>query len=133
MDDSMKLMALRSSRLLKAMSNHRRIAILSYLSLGEHSVSQLCDLVSLSQSALSQHLARLRREKLVKTRRDAQTVYYSLAGSDVQAILHALGQLYGEPVATRPAPATPDGDARAPTGTSSKANGRAREGKSLSR
>ena len=132
MDDSMKTMALRSSRLLKAMSNHRRIAILNYLSLGEHSVSQLCDLVGLSQSALSQHLARLRREKLVKTRRDAQTVYYSLAGSDVQAILDALGKLYGHPLtgssAARPESGIPQGSQ--PT---SKANGRSGNGKTLSR
>ena len=128
----MKTMALRSSRLLKAMSNHRRIAILHYLSMGEHSVSQLCDLVSLSQSALSQHLARLRREKLVKTRRDAQTVYYSLAGSDVQAILDALGKLYGEPSFLRaPVTASRDGQDR-PT-CAPKANGQSSDDKALAR
>ncbi len=95
MTDSIRAMSLRGGRLLKAMGNHRRIAILHFLSHGEHSVGQLCDLVGLSQSALSQHLARLRRENLVATRRDAQTVYYSLAGAEVHEVLRILTDLYG--------------------------------------
>lgn len=72
--------ARRLSVLLKALANERRIQILCLLRDGEKSVSELEDLVKLSQSALSQHLAKLRRDKIVKTRREAQTIYYSLKG-----------------------------------------------------
>ncbi|MDP6774579.1 MAG: metalloregulator ArsR/SmtB family transcription factor, partial [Rhodospirillales bacterium] len=64
--------ALRASTLLKAMSNQHRLLILCQLVVGEKCVSDLEEIVGLSQSALSQHLARLRRDNLVKTRRAAQ-------------------------------------------------------------
>ncbi len=67
--------ARKASALLKAMANERRLLILCFLAQGEKSVSELEGLVSLSQSALSQHLARLRRDRLVTTRRVAQTIY----------------------------------------------------------
>ena len=86
----------RASSLLKAMSNQRRLLILCYLSEGEHSVGELCSLVGLSQSALSQHLAKLRHDGLVATRRNAQTVYYSVAGGEVESILRTLHQLFCE-------------------------------------
>ncbi len=88
------LTAGRASRLLKAMGNERRLLILCHLSEGEHSVSELCRLVGLSQSALSQHLAKLRHDNLVKTRRSAQTVYYSLASPEVRPILQSLSDLF---------------------------------------
>jgi DNA-binding transcriptional ArsR family regulator len=84
----------RASRLLKAMGNERRLLILCHLSEREHSVTELCNLVALSQSALSQHLAKLRRDNLVKTRRSAQTVFYSLASPEVHPILHTLCELF---------------------------------------
>jgi ArsR family transcriptional regulator, virulence genes transcriptional regulator len=84
----------RASALLKAMSNKRRLLILCYLSEGERSVGELCAMVKLSQSALSQHLARLRRDGLVETRRSAQSVYYSIAPGEVESILHTLHGLY---------------------------------------
>src|SRR3546814_1431266 len=56
----------KASTLLKAMGNERRLAVLCHLSVREHSVTELCRLVGLSQSALSQHLAKLRRDHLVK-------------------------------------------------------------------
>lgn len=83
-----------ASSLLKAMSNERRLLILCHLSRGERSVGELCDLVDVSQSALSQHLAKLRHDSLVQTRRDAQTIYYSLQGEAVQQILRTLYGLY---------------------------------------
>ncbi len=83
-----------ASELLKAMSNERRLLILCLLAEGERSVGQLERLVSLSQSALSQHLARLRRDRLVTTRRDAQTIYYSLNGNLARDILAALHEIY---------------------------------------
>ena len=64
---------------------------------GEMAVGSLATTVDLSQSALSQHLAKLRALKLVKTRRDAQTIYYSLASGEVQAILETLYGLYCDP------------------------------------
>lgn len=90
--------ARQASALLKAMANERRLLILCYLAEGERSVSELETLVSLSQSALSQHLARLRRDGLVTTRRSAQTIYYSLAGREAGAIMETLHALYCEPV-----------------------------------
>ena len=88
------LTAGRASRLMKAMGNERRLVILCHLSEREHSVTELCRLVGLSQSALSQHLAKLRRDHLVKTRRSAQTVYYSVASPEVGKLLHALCEVF---------------------------------------
>lgn len=100
--------ARRASALLKAMSNEHRLMILCQLAEGEKSVGALQGLVGLSQSALSQHLARLRRDKLVETRRRAQTIYYSLAGSEARAVMQALYDLYcarrPKPPAARPSP-----------------------------
>ena len=80
----------RASSILKAMSNHHRLLILCQLMNGEKSVGQLEKFIGLSQSALSQHLARLRREELVKTRRQAQTIFYSLDGKEATSIIKAL-------------------------------------------
>ncbi|HYF85080.1 metalloregulator ArsR/SmtB family transcription factor [Azospirillum sp.] len=86
--------ARRASALLKAMCNERRLLILCHLSQGERSVGELEDLVGLSQSALSQHLARLRNDNLVRTRRSAQNIYYSLNGHEAQTIMTTLHGLY---------------------------------------
>ena len=80
--------------LLKAMGNERRFLILCYLVDGERSVGELERLVGLSQSALSQHLARLRRDGLVRTRRSAQTIYYSLQGDLPMGVMQALHQVF---------------------------------------
>ena len=82
--------------LLKAMGNDRRCEILIRLSDGERAVGELEDMVGLSQSALSQHLARLRRDGLVKTRRDAQKIFYSIADSRVVAMLDALNEMHSQ-------------------------------------
>ncbi|MFQ5775590.1 MAG: ArsR/SmtB family transcription factor [Kiloniellaceae bacterium] len=92
--DEIQNSAKRASTLLKAMSNERRLLILCLLSKREHSVGELCGLVGLSQSALSQHLAKLRRDGLVGTRRCAQTVYYAVAGGEVRRVLDTLHELY---------------------------------------
>ncbi len=86
--------ARRASALLKAMSNEHRLLILCQLLHEERSVGELERLIGLSQSALSQHLARLRRDHLVQTRRSAQTIYYSLAGDEARTILKTLYDLY---------------------------------------
>jgi DNA-binding transcriptional ArsR family regulator len=83
-----------ASRLLKALSNEKRLLILAALHKGEKSVGALEEFVSLSQSALSQHLARLRRDGIVKTRRDAQTIYYSIKDPAVALILSTLCDHY---------------------------------------
>ena len=89
---------------LRAMSNAKRMRILNELSNGrERSVSELEGVIaSLSQSALSQHLARLRRANIVRTRREPQTIYYSIDDSDVLRILRLLGHIYtDDPVMQR--------------------------------
>ena len=83
-----------AAALLKALSNSRRLAIICALYRGEKSVGELEQLVELSQSALSQHLARLRRDGLVETRRAAQTIYYSLNHQATMAILRCLYDIY---------------------------------------
>ena len=96
----------RASRLLKSLANDRRLLILCYLTQGEKSVGELERMVDLSQSALSQHLARLRRDKLVQTRRQAQTIYYSVASDEVMAVLKTLYEIYcADEAQAAPAPA----------------------------
>ncbi len=84
----------RASALLQAMSNPKRLMVLCILAEGECSVGALAERVELSQSALSQHLARLREDGFVKTRREAQTVYYGVESGEVNAVLEALHGLY---------------------------------------
>ncbi len=81
--------------LLKALSNEKRLLIVCALYKGEKSVGELEKIVGLSQSALSQHLARLRRDRVVSTRRDAQTIYYSLDDHATNKLLHCLYGIYG--------------------------------------
>lgn len=80
--------------LLKAMANERRLFILCYLLEGEMSVGMMSDKLGLSQSALSQHLAWLRRDGLVETRKVAQTVYYRLKSEEVRAMIELLHKMY---------------------------------------
>ena len=80
--------------LLKAMANERRLFILCYLLDGEMSVGVMCEKLGLSQSALSQHLAWLRRDELVQTRKESQTVYYSIKSMEVKAMIQLLHDLY---------------------------------------
>ena len=68
--------ALEAARLLKLLANEQRLTVLCRLSGGEMSVTELGEYVALSQSALSQHSAKLRADGIVSTRRDAQTIYY---------------------------------------------------------
>lgn len=79
-----------ASGLLKVMSNEWRLLILCHLATGERSVGELEKMLNMGQSALSQQLAVLRREKLVTTRRSSQSVFYSLNSDDVEAIMGTL-------------------------------------------
>lgn len=93
--------AVEAARLMKALANERRLLILCQLADGEQSVGSLR--VGLSQSALSQHLALLRQEGIVKTRREAQTILYSIADPAVHRVIRTLAELYGPQPAGRAA------------------------------
>jgi len=83
-----------ASELLKAMSNQTRLMILCQLLHGEKTAGQLDAATSLSQSALSQHLAVLRDHGLVQTRRESQNIFYALDGDKPKAIIEVLYQLF---------------------------------------
>ena len=84
-----------AAALLKIMANHRRLVVLSELAcFGERSVSELEAISGLRQSALSQHLAKMRQHGIVATRRSAQTIYYSLASHEARILLDVLCRLY---------------------------------------
>ncbi len=83
-----------ASNLLRVMANQSRLLILCYLLEGEKSVQQLQEHVEMNQSALSQQLALLRGEKLVTTRREAQSIYYSIASSEAEQLLQTLYAIF---------------------------------------
>ncbi len=80
--------------LMRALGHGARLRVMCELSSGEKSAGELVQSSGLSQSALSQHLARLREDGLVATRREAQTIYYSVADSRVRRIVRLLYELY---------------------------------------
>tara|TARA_B110000977_G_scaffold182756_1_gene244720 strand:+ start:579 stop:908 length:330 start_codon:yes stop_codon:yes gene_type:complete len=84
--------------ILRAIGNSKRLLILNELSNGkERSVSELESIIAtLSQSALSQHLGRLRRANIVRTRRESQTIFYSIDDNDVLRILRLLSHIYDD-------------------------------------
>jgi ArsR family transcriptional regulator len=83
-----------AARLLRALSHGARLRVVCELVDGERSAGDLVRASGLSQSALSQHLAKLRTEKLVATRRDAQTIYYRIADPKALQVLKVLFELY---------------------------------------
>ncbi len=86
-----------AARLLRALANERRLMILCQLVDGERSVGELVPLVGLSQSALSQHLAVLREEAIVATRREAQTVRYRIADPGAVRVVATLAEIFCPP------------------------------------
>ena len=84
----------KASDLLGAMANSSRLMVLCQLADGEKSVSDLQPMIGLSQSALSQHLAVLRRKQLVRTRREGQSIYYSLASGKAASIMYTLHEQF---------------------------------------
>jgi len=80
--------------LMNALGNESRLMILCMLAERECSVGDLNAVIPLSQSALSQQLARLRAQGLVKTRREAQTIFYSLAEGPAERVIHLLHDIY---------------------------------------
>lgn len=89
--------AAEAARLLRALANERRLMILCQLADGERSVGELLPLVGLSQSALSQHLAVLREEGIVATRRDAQMVRYRIADPAAVKVVATLAEIFCPP------------------------------------
>jgi DNA-binding transcriptional ArsR family regulator len=84
-----------AAQMLKLLANERRLLILCRLAAQrEMSVGELAQTVGLGQSALSQHLARMREEGLLATRRDAQTVFYRIADRNVSRLLKLLKSIY---------------------------------------
>ena len=87
--------AAEAARLMKLLANENRLLILCRLvAEREMSVGDIAGAVGLSQSALSQHLAKMREEGLVTTRREAQTVFYRIADPDTRRILALLKNIY---------------------------------------
>lgn len=83
-----------AEQFLKAIANRHRLMVLCELHDGEHSVGELQTRIDLSQSALSQHLARLREDGLVVTRRSSQTIFYTLADERVAKVIALLHELF---------------------------------------
>ncbi|WP_424022300.1 ArsR/SmtB family transcription factor [Oceanisphaera pacifica] len=91
---AMEASATNAVKLLKALANERRLFILCHLLDKELSVGEMNEHLGLSQSALSQHLALLRKDGFVRTRKEAQTVYYSLKSDEVREVIALLHKLY---------------------------------------
>jgi DNA-binding transcriptional ArsR family regulator len=87
----------KAAMFLKNMSHPGRLMVLCHLLKGELSVSELNQVIPLSQSALSQHLAGLRQADLVDTRRESQVIYYHLKSPDVARVIETLYRIYCNP------------------------------------
>lgn len=90
--------ARKASDLLKALSHETRLLILCLLTEGEKSVSELEAIMAMPQAAVSQQLARLRYDRLVKTRRDGRQIYYRIASDEIAAIIGQLYEMFCAPV-----------------------------------
>lgn len=95
--DDMDRVADEASELLLAMANPNRLMILCRLLEGECTVTSLAERVGMSQTAVSQHLAKLRALKLVATRRSAQQIFYRLSSQNVERVLETLHGIYCTP------------------------------------
>ncbi len=92
--EKMEAAAERASALMKTLGHRGRLMILCNLAEGERSVGDLAEELGMSQSSLSQHLARMRGEGLVKTRRESQVVYYRLTDGEVRDVIKSLYDIY---------------------------------------
>ena len=95
--DKMATNAMRASNFLKAISHEGRLMILCHLASGEKSVTELEELLSARQAAVSQQLSRLRLEGLVIPRRDGKTIYYRLADDRPQKIMEVVYEMFCKP------------------------------------
>lgn len=92
--DVFEAAAIQAAALMRSLSNEKRLMILCRLSGGEAAVGDMRKDFNLSQSAFSQHLAVLRDQDLVKTRREGQTIYYSIADPAVLQVIETLASIY---------------------------------------
>ncbi len=92
--EQMSEAAEKASALMRTLGHKGRLMVLCHLASGEKSVGELSESLGIPQSPLSQHLARMRTEGLVTTRRDAQTIYYSLQAEDASKVIECLYGLY---------------------------------------
>lgn len=83
-----------ASDFLKALSHESRLLILCILAEGEKSVTELESILALRQPTVSQQLARLRMDRLVSTRREGKTIYYSIANDDVRTVIEAIYDVF---------------------------------------
>ncbi|TCU69812.1 ArsR family transcriptional regulator [Bradyrhizobium sp. R2.2-H] len=90
-----------ASELLKALANRHRLLIICQLIDGERSVGELAEFLSLRDSTVSQHLALLRKDGLVSARREAQTIFYSIASEPAREVLKTLYQAFCAPKSAR--------------------------------
>jgi DNA-binding transcriptional ArsR family regulator len=90
----MAVAASKASELMKTLGHKDRLMVLCHLSSGEKSVGELARLLDIPQSPLSQHLARMRKEKLVTTRREAQTIYYAIASHEAARMVQLMHEIY---------------------------------------
>jgi DNA-binding transcriptional ArsR family regulator len=86
--------ARRASVLLKALSHETRLIILFMLAKQEKTVMEIEAILGLQQAVVSQHLARLRLEKLVETRREGRLVYYAVAGTEIRDVVESLREVF---------------------------------------
>ena len=90
----MQASAATAADLLKLLGHPDRLMVLCQLKSGEQSVGELAENLGIKQSPLSQHLARMRREGVVTCRREAQNMYYSIAGREVEQLVTVLYELF---------------------------------------
>ena len=103
--EKMAQAARNAAGLLKLLANENRLMILCQLADGEMSVGELAAAIGLGQSPLSQHLAKLRQDGLVTTRREGQSIYYSLNSDAAAQVIRVLYEMYCGPDADAPAAA----------------------------
>jgi len=91
---TMQASAERASDLLKLLGHPRRSMLVCELRKGEKSVNELAEIIGISQSSVSQHLARMRYQDVVLARRDGKTVYYSLKGGTASLLIASLNRIF---------------------------------------
>jgi DNA-binding transcriptional ArsR family regulator len=97
--DKMRGQAAMAEEMLKALANRHRLLILCQLNGGETPVGELATMLGVRESTVSQHLALLRKDELVSTRREGQTIWYSLASEPVRRLVGTLYEIYCGPQA----------------------------------
>ncbi len=108
---ALEAQAAKAASLLRILSNESRLLVLCHLAESEElAVGELVERIGLSQSALSQHLAKLREEGLVATRKEAQSVYYRICDPRAQQLLALLHDIFCPDLGRGPATAKPIGD-----------------------